>query len=165
MTYHNMRSPTVRRFRIGCGVFGFLVLSILPLLVLVTTDGPLLETATAIWPLLLGPLLFPFILIPLYKSSVRRTAARMVTERESAGAFGSCSLSIGPDGIVETKANGQSIRKWDYVNRLCLTPHHIFVYTSSIEAFILPKRAFEDDRHSREFVDQIAKYAGVTPES
>lgn len=165
ITYHNMQSPTVRRQRIGCGVVFFLAMSILPLFVLVNTNEPLLETAIAIWPLLLGPLLLPFIFIPLYKWSLRRAAARMVNERGIAGYFGPCCLSIGPEGIVETKATGQTIRKWEYVNRLRLTPKYIFVYTSWIEAFILPKRAFEDDRHNRGFVDQIAIYAGVTPDS
>ena len=164
VTFYNVRSPIVRRQRIVCGTVGFLCLSALPALILLTTDKPRLETARAIWPLLLGPVLFAPLVILFFRRSLTRTARRLIAEGESGGYFGPCSLSIAPDGMVETKPNGESRRKWAAIMKIVVTGHHVFIYTSAVEAFILPRRAFDGDDQCQEFIRQVAERASVVPE-
>ena len=66
-------------------------------------------------------------------------------------------------GSNESKPNGQSNRNWSSVERIVVTDRHAFIYTSTIEAFILPKRAFEDETHCQEFIEQVAKQASIVP--
>jgi hypothetical protein len=164
VTFHSTRSPTVRRQRLICATLGFLFLSAIPALILITTDKPRVETAHAIWPLLLGPVLFTAFLTRFWKRSLGQTSRRMIAEGESTGYFGPCSLSIVPDGILETKPSGQTHRRWAVIKRIIVADHHVFVYTSAVEAFILPKRAFDGDHQCQEFVDQLAQLASVVPE-
>jgi hypothetical protein len=88
----------------------------------------------------------------------------MIAEGESKGYFGPCSLSIAAEGIVETKPNGESKRKWAAVTRIVVTSQHVFVYTSPVEAFILPRRAFDSDDQCQEFVRRLADHASLVPE-
>ena len=42
-----------------------------------------------------------------------------------------------------------------------MTPSHLFVYTSGIEAYVVPRRAFPDEATFSTFVDAIAERSGV----
>jgi hypothetical protein len=165
VTFCNNRSPTAQRQRIGCAILGFLAVSALPALILLTTARPRLETAFDIWPLLLGPVLFVLFLRPFFRWSFRRNLRRMFAEGESKGYFGPCSLSIAAEGVVETKSSGESIRKWAAISRIVVTSQHVFIYSSALEAFILPKRAFDDDGDCQEFVRHVTEHASVVPET
>jgi len=163
VTYHNLHSPTVRRKQLRTFVIGTVCLAALPALILTTTDDPVLETAVAIWPLLLGPILFIVFMSFFLKRAVRRAARGMIAEADGSGYFGPCSLSITRDSVVETKPDGQSVRKLSAVKEIVSIKHHVLIYTSSIEAFILPKRAFDDDDQCREFTRRLAEYTSVEP--
>ena len=59
---HSVRSPTILKERLGCFVGSLVLLLVLPVMILLTTQDPVLEPAKAIWPLLLGPVLLVLIL-------------------------------------------------------------------------------------------------------
>ena len=163
-TVHNKRSPTARRQRYGCLLVGLAMLLALPALILFTTDKPYVETAAAIWPLLLGPVLFVLSVTPYMKWKTKRIFEQMVAEGNNSGLFGECSLSIDPDGIREIKSSGETMRSWNGVEKLVVTDEHAFIYTSAIEAFVLPRRAFKNEERFQAFVDEIAKRANVASE-
>ena len=48
--------------------------------------------------------------------------------------------------------------------KIVVTGHHVFIYTSAVEAFILPRRAFDGDDQCQEFIRQVAERASVVPE-
>ena len=154
--YHHIQSPTARKQRIASVFVGLLVTLALPALLLVSADKPLLETTVAIWPLLLAPLGFLAVVGPYMKWKTERIAKRMLKEGANSGFYGDCKLSLETDGIREIKRSGESTRKWSAVERIVLSPEHVFVYTAGFEAFVVPRRAFANDSELRDFVGQIA---------
>jgi hypothetical protein len=163
-TVHTARSPTVRRQRRSGLLIGCILLMALPTLVLVTSDKPVGETVRAIWPLLTAPILFLLTVIPYIRWKTSRMAKRMLLEGGPSGFSGPCSLAIETGGLVETRAAGVTTRHWDSVEKILVTATHVFIYTSAIEAFVLPQRAFTSSEEGRQFVEQVSQRSGVQPE-
>jgi hypothetical protein len=162
---HNRRSPAMRRQRYGYLLGGFAVLSALPALTLLTSDEPAVETAAAIWPLLLGPVLFVLFFTPYLRWKSRRAIKRLFAEGQNTGRYGACSLAITPDGLREIQASGETRRSWNAVERLLIADDHAFIFTSAVEAFVLPRRAFATRERFQAFVNEIEKRASVTREA
>lgn len=101
--FHHAQSPTARRQRIGCLLIAFVVMLVLPGLVLLTSEKPFLQTARDIWPLLLGPLLFLALVLPVIRWRTGILSKRMLSEGSNAGFYGQCSLSLDADGIRKTR--------------------------------------------------------------
>ncbi len=167
VTIHNERSPTIRKQRrslIGVVVF---FMWALPALILLTTDKPILETAKAIRPLLVGAfgsVVFLLIFFPYLRWKVTRMTKRMLAEGQNTGLYGPCSLSIEANGLRETKPTGESSRNWSTVERVLVTDTHAFIYTSATEAFVLPRRAFQGTEAFQHFVDELSECGGVVQE-
>lgn len=159
--YHQRSSPTARRQRIGCLGVALCALMILPVGILLTTDKPVLETAMDIWPLLLGPLLFAILAVPYIRWRTRQMSNRLLSEGQNKEFYGRCELEAGADALTETRPSGSTIRNWTSVERIAATPSHLFVYTSGIEAYVVPRRAFSTESEFRAFVDTIAEHSGV----
>jgi len=160
--YHQRSSPTARRQRLGCFGVALCALMVLPAGILLTTDKPLLETAADIWPLLLGPILFAIFAIPYFRWRTRQLSDRMLSEGKNKEFYGKCELEVGDDALTETRPSGSTIRNWSSVERVVTTPSHLFVYTSGIEAYVVPRRAFPTESELNAFVDVIRKRSGVT---
>lgn len=159
--YHQRSSPAARRQRMGCLVVAFCALMILPVGILLTTDKPLPKTAIDIWPLLLGPLLFALFAIPYLRWRTRQMSNRLLSEGQNKEFYGECELEAGEDALTETRPSGATTRNWTSVERVVTTPSHLFVYTSGIEAYVVPRRAFPNDSEFTAFVDAIRKRAGL----
>lgn len=159
--YHQRSSPAVRRQRTGCLAIAFCALMILPAGILLTTDKPLLETAVDIWPLLLGPTLFAIFAIPYIRWRTRQMSNRLLSEGQNKEFYGECELEAGQEALTETRPSGSTIRNWTSVERVVTTPSHLFVYTSGIEAYVVPRRAFQHETEFRAFVDVICERSGV----
>ncbi len=160
-TVHTACSPTVRRQRRRAFLFGCVALMALPTLVLATTDKPIAEAAMAIWPLLTAPIVFLLIAIPYIRWRTSRMAKRMLLEGGPSGLSGPCSLAIETDGLVESRAAGVTTRNWDSVEKILVTATHIFIYTSAIEAFVLPRHAFASPDEGHQFIERVSQRSGV----
>lgn len=159
--FHQRASPAARKQKIGCLVFGFAAMMVLPIGILVTSDKPRLETAMNIWPLILGPILFAILAIPYIRFRTRQMSNRLLSEGQDNGFYGACELHVGADELTETRPSGLTTRKWSSVERIVTTPKHLFVYTSGIEAYVVPRRAFSTETDFNALVDAIAKQSAV----
>ena len=159
--YHQRSSPAARQQKIGCLIFAFSAMLILPGGILLTTNKPVAETAMDIWPLLLGPILFAIVAIPYIRWRTRQMSNRLLSEGQNKGFYGQCELEAGPDSLTEVGPSGSTIRNWSSVERVAVTPSHLFVYTSGIEAYVVPRRAFPEEAAFNAFVDTVAKRSGV----
>lgn len=158
---HQHSSPVARRQRRGCFAIGIAALLVLPVGILLTTKKPLLEAAINIWPLLLGPILFAVFIVPYVRWRTRQMSRRLLNEGKNAGFYGECELAIGEDGLTESRPAGSTTRKWAAVKRIVTTPQHLFVYTSGIEAFVVPRRAFDSDSEFTDFTDALVDKSGI----
>lgn len=163
--FHNATSPVVRRQRTGCLTVGVLLMLALPTLILTTSDKPIAETAKNIWPLLAGPVLFLLFIIPYSKWRIANLSQRLLREGTNAGFYGQCTLSLDDNGLKETKESGDTIRKWSAVERFVATQDHLFIYTSGIEAFVVPTLAFQTSEECLNFQEAISERSGVSVEA
>lgn len=161
MEYHRRSSPAARRQGIGCLAAGLAALMILPAGILLTTDQPVLDTAMDIWPLLTGPILFAIFAFPYMRWRTRQMSNQLLSEGQNKEFYGECELEVGDDALTETRPSGSTIRNWTSVERVVTTPSHLFVYTSGIEAYVVPRRAFANESDFTAFVDAIGKRSGV----
>lgn len=159
--YHHRSSPASRRQRRGCLAVAFCALMVLPAGILLTTDDPLLATAMDIWPLLLGPILFAITAIPYTRWRTRQMSNRLLSEGQNKEFYGQCELEVGDGALTETRPSGSTIRNWTSVERVVTTPSHLFVYTSGIEAYVVPRRAFPNETEFIAFVAAIRERSGV----
>jgi len=159
--HHQAASPAIGRYRNIRLVVAFCALMILPAIVLFASDKPFLETAKAIWPLLAGPVLFGVLAIPYTRWRTQQITRHLLDEGKNNGFYGPCQIQADDDGITETRGSGASTRTWASVERIATTSTHLFVYTSGIEAFVIPRRAFAVDVEFLRFADTIAQYAGI----
>ena len=159
--FHQRTSPAARQQKMGCFVVAFCALMILPTGILLTTDKPVLETAIDIWPLLLGPVLFCLSAIPYIRWRTRQMSNRLLSEGQNKEFYGKCELEAGDDSLTETRPSGSTIRNWTSVERIVTTPLHLFVYTSGIEAYVVPRRAFSTESEFNTFVEVITERSGL----
>ncbi len=163
--FHQQSSPAARRQRIGCIVAALCAMLLLPAGILLRADKPVLETAMAIWPLLLGPLTFAIFAAPFIRWQMRKMSNRLLDEGQNKEFYGRCELEVSDKAITEIRPSGSTIRNWTSVERIVATPSHLFVYTSGIEAYVVPRRAFSTEPDFEAFVDRIAKHSGVDVET
>ena len=163
--FHQRTSPAARRQKVGCLVVAFCALMILPVGILLTTDEPVLETAMDIWPLLAGPILSAVFAIPYIRWRTRQMSNRLLSEGRNKEFYGECELEAGDDALTETRPSGSTIRNWTSVERVVTTPSHLFVYTSGIEAYVVPRHAFQAESQFKVFVDRISERSGVAVEA
>lgn len=157
---HHSQSQTVRKQSWVSVLVGLMVLLFLPGLILLVSDKPILEIAPAIWPLLMGPILFLFFFYLLVKFRGSRFYREVLSERQSKF-LDRRTLSLEDDALRESMASGTNQRSWSSVDRILLTNDHAFVYTSAVEAFILPKESFSSTVSFDEFLQEIAQRAKV----
>jgi hypothetical protein len=159
--YHQRSSPVARKQKSGCLLVAIAAMLILPAGILLTTEKPILESAMDIWPLLLGPLLFAIIAVPYLRWRARTMSNRLLSEGQNKEFYGRCELELGADALTETRPSGSTIRNWTSVERIVVTPSHLFIYTSGIEAYVVPRSAFSTESEFKAFADSIAERTGV----
>tara|TARA_A100001391_G_C5052112_1_gene273753 strand:+ start:630 stop:1181 length:552 start_codon:yes stop_codon:yes gene_type:complete len=155
IAFHQQTSPTAQRHRLGCLAVGVLGMLLLPVWILLTTDKPKLETAGTLWPLLIGPVVFVVFAGPYIRWRTRQMTNRLLSEGQNNGFYGPCELELGSDSLTETRRSGTTTRSWDAVERVEYTASHLFIYTSGIEAYVVPRRAFSHESEFMVFLNAI----------
>jgi len=90
---------------------------------------------------------------------------RLLREGTNAGFYGVCTLLLDENGLTESKESGDTIRKWSAVEKIAVTQKHLFVYTSGIEAFVVPTSAFANADECKEFQQFMSQQSGVSLQS
>jgi len=134
-------------------------------LIVAMNDAPALETVRQIFPWLALPLLFVIVLlvIPTVRPNAARLTRQLITEQSPDGLRIQCSLAIETDSLVESRAAGVTTRHWNSIEKMLISATHVFIYTSVIEAFVLPRRAFASPDEDRQFIEQVSQRSGVEP--
>ncbi|MBI6874443.1 YcxB family protein [Clostridium aciditolerans] len=89
----------------------------------------------------------------------------MLDEGKQENLFGRYNILIKHEGILVNSNMGQSNTNWDAVERLIETKEYIYIYISSVNAYIVPKRVLQDTMHKDEFINLIKQYSGVVKEN
>jgi hypothetical protein len=87
----------------------------------------------------------------------------MYKEGKNKNLFGHREITISDDAIVEESDSGTHATKWQSVEKVIKTEKHIFVYASSVSAYVIPRRIFMNDTDYNELYDLILSKKNVIP--
>lgn len=67
-------------------------------------------------------------------------------------------LSISEENITRTNKNGVSMFNWETIKDIYDTKYNYLIFTSDLQAIIIPKRCFENEEEGKNFYNNIQKY-------
>lgn len=105
---------------------------------------------------------FPNMMKKIGSNSVKRS----YLEGQNIGLFDSRKISLTPEKILIASAYGESSINWRTVEKILENDKFIFIYITSVSAFIIPKQSFAgamaDDfmRQARQYLEDAKKESG-----
>ncbi len=87
--------------------------------------------------------------------------AQQVRAFGSKGAFGPRTIELGPEAVREFSASFDFSTRWQDVALVSLTPTHLFIAHSSMNAHIIPLRCFGSAATQEEFIAIAQSHAPV----
>lgn len=148
--YHTMKSPMVRRQRLGLLGVALVVLIGWSGLVLLT-ESPA-EKAWALWPFLVFSIVM-FWFFVRFSAAMQRRMKKLLREGANPGLLGRRNFRLTDEGVAEISDIGHSLTSWAAITRIEETESAIYLYNSSVSAHIVPTRAFPHPQAVRDFVD------------
>jgi hypothetical protein len=167
--YHNRHSKPGKRNRLILS--GFLTLAALASMssiLLPDPDSPIVWNASSITlsllPILFMAALFGLALSPgVRRWQTKRALKRLLSEGKSKRLVGARRLTLTSTGVTHRTAVTEAETKWSAVEKLVETDQHLFIYTSPVEAFIVPRRAFVDEAQYQEFAGTARRSQAGSP--
>jgi hypothetical protein len=102
---------------------------------------------------------FAFALYP--QSSRKSTISRikkMLSEGNNKALLGHQVVSLSPEGIFVKNQTAESKIIWSTVDKVVENEKHIYLYTSSINALVIPKNCFPSEKEKRDFFEYANKF-------
>ena len=159
---HQARSPETRRQRRT--LMGVIAVGVgLPLWILLSSAKPVLETAHAIRPLLAFPAIIAVIL-PFSWWRRRRHWRRLLSEGQNKNFYGRHTMVLDDQGIRVCHPSGETINYWPAVEQILVSDAYLFLFTSSLGGYVVPRRAFMADTEFNAFLQNIADQSHVESE-
>ncbi|MCK8059157.1 MULTISPECIES: YcxB family protein [unclassified Fusibacter] len=152
--YHTQNSPLMRRAVLFQRVLPPIAFIIFGTILANIMDLPLMFSVfiytglSVIWMLY-----FP----KYFRKSLIKRVTKLLLEKNNMGLFGDYSLTVNEGGITSSGPNQMNEVKWSGIKSLEIAKEHIYLYNSSVSAYILPKVAFTDEAEQQGFVDMIAE--------
>jgi len=153
---HNQRqSRALRRRQLLAILLLTLVVAGLSL-VMVSVQGASPFLATFVF--ILTFLLF-FALAPgLSRRGSRRILRKVFLEGSNRSLLGTQRLSIAPRGLIQASEVIETFVKWAAVERIETNEEYAYFFIAALQAYIVPRRAFNDDLQFRSFVELARRY-------
>lgn len=85
---------------------------------------------------------------------IKNKVRKFVGKDENSSILGERELEINDKEIVYVNDAGRSYCKWDSITRNAVTKEYFYLYTSSIQGYIIPKRLFSSQKE----IDEFDKY-------
>ena len=152
--YHVKKSPSIKRSILFQRIFGPIVFMIAPFIAVKVSEPPLL-----FWLFMFGITSIIWITFyPKYANwEIKTRAKKMLQEGNNENMFDKRSLILTEEGIKETSSIANSKINWDKIISLDETDDYIYIYISSISAYIIPKRVFKDKTEQKLFIGELSK--------
>jgi hypothetical protein len=90
---------------------------------------------------------FPF----YYRWSVERHTRKLYAAGQNKGALGNHIISLDSEGVLEISDVGESRTTWSGIEKVEENEAYIFLFTGSLQAHMIPKRAFLSESEATEF--------------
>src|SRR5262245_40395662 len=153
--YRQQRSPSIQRQRrMVSGVFliGGLALGA----VLLTHEHS--SASFLAWAMVALLLVTPAILPSSYRRSTIKLVGRLIDEGKNKSLLGRKEITITPVDICGAGELRSMTVRWKAVERIEETSDYLYIYFSSLEAFIIPRRAFAGEADFAAFAAGVRKH-------
>ncbi len=97
--------------------------------------------------------------------NVRRWTIKQFQQGRNLNLTGHRRITITPEFLIMASPLTQSACRWLGVEKILQDEYAIYVYVSTMNAHVLPRRAFNSDRHYQEFAAKAAEYLAASATS
>lgn len=93
-----------------------------------------------------------FLLYPkLVNKRLKAHVSKMLSEGKNDDLIGEHTLELNEEEMISTSEQSMSKVKWSVFNRVERTEEYIYIYNTAVSAYIVPLRAFKDEKEINEF--------------
>lgn len=150
--HHMDHSPTVKRSLFIQRYVVALVFLAFPFIFSSISRAPLLLSFIVYGAIFIAWILY----YPRYfMATTKKRILRMIDEGSNANLFGPRSMTLNESGVEEISEHGESKSSWRSIEKIDETADYIYIYISSINAYLVPIRAFEGRTQKDEFVERL----------
>ena len=151
--FHFANSPSMKRevflTQLLTGVF------VIPLVIFGSYLAyPVFNIPTLIIALLAGVLIFA-IYPTIYRKTVISRIKKVLKEGNNSSLVGHQSLDFSPDGIFSKSPVGEGKINWSSISKVVQSEKCFYLYTSSLNALVVPKSCFRSDKEQRDFQEYV----------
>lgn len=106
-----------------------------------------------------GTSLLVAVTFPLnFRRGLRRNLDRLLSEGKNKGLLGPREVGLSPAEVRSTGTMGINTTAWPAVEKIVKHEDRLYIYTSSLSAVVIPRRAFESDAAFASFEETARKY-------
>ncbi|PAE37875.1 YcxB family protein [Bacillus sp. 7884-1] len=98
----------------------------------------------ALIPFLIVGILWVIFYPKYFQTRILSQTKKMIREGKNEGLLGEHTMTLSEDGIVDSNPNGETKVNWTGIIKLKEDDSNIYLYNSSVSAYIIPKRELKD---------------------
>ncbi|MEH7253690.1 YcxB family protein [Neobacillus niacini] len=88
-----------------------------------------------------------------FQNRIISQTKKMIREGKNEGLLGEHTMLLTEEGIVDTNPTGETKVKWSGIIKMKEDQANLYLYNSSVSAYILPKREFKDLEEVRSYFE------------
>lgn len=117
-----------------------------PLLILILGVGVALDNGRPVIGMAgaAGAVIAFFGILLAHRTFPRRAMKKFLREKPQQGALCLHTVTISPEGFTDETPDSRHFHHWEDFSRIAFTPDHIFLYTTPVAAYIIPRRELGD---------------------
>lgn len=89
--------------------------------------------------------------------SVQRRVQKMLKEGKNEGILGEHDMVLSEEGIHDTTSSGETSAKWSNIQNFTEDEHNLYLFNTSLSAYIIPKREIKNIEEFQQFVRNYMK--------
>jgi hypothetical protein len=98
-----------------------------------------------------------------YRWAIKRNAKKIYAAAKSQGILGEHTLTLAAEGFTTACSANESKINWSGVERIDSDEQYIYIYTSPLQAHVIPKRAFSSDEEAMTFLQTAERFRANAP--
>jgi hypothetical protein len=106
----------------------------------------------ALIPFLIVGILWVIFYPKYFQTRILSQTKKMIREGKNEGLLGEHTMILSEEGIVDSNPNGETRVNWTGIIKLLEDESNLYVYNSSVSAYIIPKRDLSDVEAVREYL-------------
>ena len=154
--FHMAHSPSIKRQLLLMQVLTGLLVIPLPFGIVYLVYHSM-NAVIVVFSILAGVLVFVLYPQVARKSTINRIK-KMLSEGNNNALLGRQVVSLSPEGIFVKNQTAESKINWSTVDKVTENDKHVYLYTSSINALVIPKNDFQSEKEKQEFLAYVNKH-------